>query len=136
MGSILKSTHLNPEVKQTLLSVFSKLPYNILWKYEDTDLSDKPNNVRIEKWIPQNDILAHSNIRLFITHGGLLSTIETAYHGVPILGIPIFGDQMMNMAQAEAIGIGKRLDFTNLKEDTLLAAIQEVISDPKYVKSV
>lgn len=45
----------------------------MLWKWED-DLPDKPSNIRIEKWLPQNDILGHPNVKLFITHGGLLST--------------------------------------------------------------
>lgn len=131
MGSNFKSAFFKPEVKEVLLKVFSQLPYKILWKHEE-DLPGKPKNVRIEKWLPQNDVLAHPNLKLFITHGGLLSTTETIYHGVPIVGIPIFGDQKMNMANAENMQIGKALDIKKLEVDTTLSTIKEVIDTPRY----
>ena len=56
--------------------------------------------------------VAHPNIRLFITHGGLLSTQETMQRGVPLLGIPIFGDQSLNMNRAAAAGCGLVIQFT------------------------
>lgn len=57
MGSNLKSTMLPLEKRNILLSVFKNLPYKILWKFEDENLPRKPDNVRIGKWLPQNDVL-------------------------------------------------------------------------------
>lgn len=76
-------------------------------------------------------LLAHPNVKLFITHGGLLSTIETIYHGVPILGIPMFGDQKMNMANAVAQGYAQMLDFKDLTEESLLSGINEILQNPQ-----
>lgn len=39
------------------MKVFAKLPQRILWKYENDTLPDKPNNVMINKWMPQYDVL-------------------------------------------------------------------------------
>lgn len=76
-------------------------------------------------------IAAHPNLKLFITHGGLLSTTEAVERGVPIVGIPIFGDQPMNMRQSVNAGVGLSLDFDLLSEENLLEAIQEVLNNSK-----
>lgn len=68
-------------------------------------------------------------MKLFITHGGLLSTTEAVYHGVPVVGIPILGDQKMNMASAEKLGFGRTVQFNELSYETLSAAINEVLND-------
>ncbi|KAJ8928781.1 hypothetical protein NQ314_018639 [Rhamnusium bicolor] len=74
--------------------------------------------------------LTHPNTKLFITHGGLLSTIETVYHGVPVLAIPIFGDQKMNAARAEMNGFGISLSFSAITEEKLSEALNKLLNDP------
>lgn len=64
---------------------------------------------------------------MFITHGGLLSTIEAIYHGVPLLGIPVFGDQTMNMINAVARGYAVMLEFKDLSEESFAATLKEVL---------
>lgn len=56
MGSNLKSSEMNDELKSSLLKVFSGLKQTILWKYEK-DLPERPKNVVIRKWMPQTGIL-------------------------------------------------------------------------------
>lgn len=74
LGSAVKGVDLPLERKRALLNVFKNMKERILWKWEDDDMSNRPENVRIEKWLPQKDLLAHSKIKTFITQGGLLST--------------------------------------------------------------
>jgi UDP:flavonoid glycosyltransferase YjiC (YdhE family) len=52
-----------------------------------------PENVYLQPWLPQNDILGQSNTVLFITHCGNNGLYEALYHGVPVLGIPLFSEQ-------------------------------------------
>lgn len=68
---------------------------------------------------------------MFINHGGLLSTFETLYHGVPIVGIPIFGDQEMNVANAEIAGYGIGLPFRDINEERFGAVLQEALTNSK-----
>lgn len=50
----------------------------VIWKYEsEKELANRiSSNVLIREWLPQNDILAHKNVRLFISHGGMFSIFE------------------------------------------------------------
>ncbi|XP_050298918.1 UDP-glycosyltransferase UGT5-like isoform X4 [Anthonomus grandis grandis] len=133
MGSNLKSKDLPEATKNGIIKVLGKLKQRVIWKFEE-DLPNKPANVLIQKWCPQADILAHPNVKLFITHSGFLSTIETIYHGVPVLAIPVFADQFMNAKKAVAYGYGLKLAYNdpNFSEEALSALLDELLTNPKY----
>jgi len=75
----------------------------------------------------------HPKIKAFMTHGGLLSLQETIYHGVPLVGIPIFGDQDLNIAQAVKSGYATMVEIIDINEEKLEAAIRTVLDNPRYV---
>lgn len=77
-------------------------------------------------------VKGHPNVRLFITHGGLHSLEEATYNALPIVGIPFFGDQRMNMKLVERNGIGKMVDHIGINEESMLSAVNEVLTNPKY----
>ncbi|XP_068619572.1 UDP-glucosyltransferase 2-like [Battus philenor] len=135
MGSYLKSHELPIEIKKGLLKIFGELKQTVLWKFEE-DLPDRPKNVHILKWAPQQSILAHPNCILFITHGGLLSTTETIHFGVPIIGIPAFGDQFLNVDLSVKRGFAKYVRLSNKIVEDLKLAIQDILNDPKYTAKV
>lgn len=43
--------------KNAFLNVFRRLKLSVLWKWEDDQLENKPDNVVIRKWFPQNEVL-------------------------------------------------------------------------------
>lgn len=133
MGSLINSSKIPTATREGLLRAFGTLKQRVLWKWEDPDLPGKPDNVMISSWLPQEDVLAHKNIKVFITHGGLLSTMEAIYHAVPIIGIPIFGDQFVNMLRAQNTGYGLTISMSNLTENSIIWAIDEILSNAKYV---
>ena len=120
------------EKRNAFLKVFSQLKEKVIWKFENETLIDKPDNVMISSWIPQRDILAHSKVKLFITHGGLLGTTEAIIEGIPLIGIPIFADQKMNMLQAQQMGIGTVMEYKDINEDLILKNINEVLKKFEY----
>ncbi|KAI4466726.1 UDP-glucosyltransferase [Holotrichia oblita] len=132
-GTNVQPSWLTMETKMIFLEAFRKLKQTVLWKYNGDDLKVVPKNVIIKKWFPQTDILSHENVELFITHCGGLSTQESMYHGVPLVGIPIFLDQKANAIRIEKKSLGKRLNLTGLNVEDLYETIQEVLSNPKYL---
>ncbi|KAF5275119.1 hypothetical protein FQR65_LT16780 [Abscondita terminalis] len=135
MGSHIQPETMPKEKLNAITKVLGKLKQNVLWKIDNFTWHDKPAHVKVQKWFPQQEVLAHPNVVLFISHGGLLGTIETIYHGKPIVGIPILGDQEMNIAAAELNGFAKSLPFNDLDEKSLESAVNEVLTNPKYAEN-
>nr|CAD7570301.1 unnamed protein product [Timema californicum] len=132
MGSNLRSADISPPKLAAILNTFSKLKQKILWKFELDNLPGQPANVKIEKWLPQDSVLAHPNLRLFMTHGGQHSTLEAIYHAVPVVGIPVIREQKINMIQSASAGSGVVVYYENVTETSLSWALQEVLENPRY----
>lgn len=56
-GTNVKGKDMPKEKVAIFLNVFKKLKQRVIWKWEDDKLADKPANVLISNWLPQNDIL-------------------------------------------------------------------------------
>nr|QPA18404.1 UDP-gluconosyltransferase [Trialeurodes vaporariorum] len=130
LGSLLRAATLPEEKKEAFLNAFSQLKERVLWKFED-DTIIPPNNVMMRKWMPQRDILAHPKVKLFISHGGLMGTIEAVSEGKPILGMPMTADQGLNIRALESQGMAVFLDYQHIDKKTLMQSMREILK-PKY----
>ena len=130
MGSILNGTFFPNDVREAFVSAFSQIKQRVLWKYEE-EIPYLSSNVMIQSWMPQNDILAHQNVKAFITHGGLLGSTEAIYYGVPVIGIPIYGDQRLNIARSVLSGRGLQLNFKDISVPNILNSINQILNNPK-----
>ncbi|MPC30604.1 UDP-glycosyltransferase UGT5-like [Portunus trituberculatus] len=135
LGSVTRGESMPPNYRQTFLEAFRRLPQRILWKYEG-QLEGAPDNVKISSWLPQQDILAHHNVKVFISHGGLLSLQESIFHATPLLVLPIFGDQPRNGKFVENSEIGHLLVWEELTADRIVAALTDIVCNPKFKENV
>ncbi|KAF4519363.1 UDP-glycosyltransferase-07b, partial [Ephemera danica] len=129
LGSNVRIDTMPPEKLNALLDAFAELPQRVLFKWESDSVPVQLENVKFSKWFPQQDILAHPNLRLFFTHGGLLSIQEAAYHGIPLIGLPLFGDQFLNLRKAESDGYAVMLTLKNLTKSSVLWAVNKILHD-------
>ena len=128
-GSALRPSEMSEKRRQAFLDAFAKLRFQVIWKWDGDDIIDLPSNVKLTKWAPQQDLLAHPNLKVMVTHGGLLSLQEALYHKTPLIGIPFGNDQIINILRAKNRGYAIMLDWSNLTSNHLYEAINRAISD-------
>ena len=134
-GSTLSASQMTQEQQLIFRESFEELGVPIIWKWDGV-LAGMPKNVFVKQWLPQNDLLAHPNLKAFVTHGGLLSLQEAIYHSVPLVGIPLGSDQQFNMKRAEKVGYAVRLQLQTLTKDELLSGIRKALSDKEMSQTV
>ena len=132
MGSVASA--LPVHLVQNLVDHLQHRPEKIIIKYSYLD--HVPDNVMLLPWIPQNDILGHDNVKLFITHGGNNGQFEALYHGVPMLVLPVFAEQPSNARRVKYKGFGEYLSLINLEEKELLKTVDKIIRTPSYRKNI
>lgn len=98
------------------------------------DLGEIPRNFIVKKYVPQTEVLKYT--KLFITHGGMNSTNEGLYYGVPLIVIPQSADQPIIAGQVANIGAGIKLPMQSLTADQLREASDHVLNHPSFYKAV
>uniref|UniRef100_A0AAY4BX36 UDP-glucuronosyltransferase n=1 Tax=Denticeps clupeoides TaxID=299321 RepID=A0AAY4BX36_9TELE len=133
LGSMIKN--LTKEKSNMIASALGQIPQKVFWRHS----GDKPDtlapNTRIYDWIPQNDLLGHPKMKAFITHGGTNGIYEAIYHGVPMVGIPMFADQPDNMMHLKSKGAAVIMDYNTMQTKDLVEALNAVIRTPSYKKN-
>ncbi|KAM9845454.1 UDP-glucuronosyltransferase 1A1-like [Aulostomus maculatus] len=120
------------EITSVFLEAFRQIPQKVIWRYSGLLPDNIPQNVKTMDWLPQNDLLAHPGARAFITHAGSHGLFEGLCHAVPMVMLPLNGDQPDNAQKLVSRGAGVVLDITSVTTKILLQQLNEVIHDPSY----
>ncbi|XP_015125431.1 UDP-glucuronosyltransferase, partial [Diachasma alloeum] len=84
-GSMVKIETFPEAIIKIFYEMFERIaPVRVLIKIVDPKALPPglPNNVKTSLWLPQVAILKHKNVKLFITHGGLMGTQEAIAYKV------------------------------------------------------
>ncbi|KAH7708393.1 UDP-glucoronosyl and UDP-glucosyl transferase family protein, partial [Aphelenchoides avenae] len=136
-GTVGASHAMPPELKKVFLDTFKQFPdVTFLWKYEkpEHNIASGYPNVIAETWLPQTDLLGHPKLLAFITHAGANSISEAVYSGVPLVCIPLFGDQMRNAKVAEYRNVARIVDKEDLSTEALTRALREVLHENPSIR--
>ncbi|KAF5282560.1 hypothetical protein FQA39_LY04967 [Lamprigera yunnana] len=136
LGTVVKSSTIGDSKRTAILNALSKLSETVIWKFEDNNITNLPNNVIIKKWLPQSDLIAQPNVKLLINHGGALSTQEAIHYGVPVVAIPFIADQFANAARLENKKLGKIVDFKTITSEGFYSVIREVLDNAIYTNNI
>lgn len=110
---------------------FAETKYTVILsvgsKTQISDLGNIPANFIVRSYVPQLDVLQHA--KLFVTHGGMNSTNEGLYFGVPLIVLPQSADQPYLARRVSEIGAGLHLNYEGLTAGELREAAERVCKD-------
>ena len=133
------TTYLPDDMNTKLYNMLRNLTSDsiaVFWRFNGAPLNSTLKNIHTYKWLPQNDLLSHNKTRLFISHCGNNGQFEALYHAVPILCLPIFGDQNSNGERIAKRKYGMTANILTESAESLTTKAYEVMNNPKYKKSI
>ncbi|MEH6856288.1 macrolide family glycosyltransferase [Priestia megaterium] len=131
MGTVFNQ---QPELYVTCFEAFRESQATVILSVgKQTDIrlfNNVPPNFIVRNYVPQLEILQLAD--LFITHGGMNSSSEGLYFGIPLLVIPVMGDQPIVAKRIEELGAGLQLNRLKLDAVTLRNTAEQVLSNPSF----
>ena len=138
LGSVL--SYIPQDVLDKFCEAFSQIPLKFIWRLpkDNSGCSSKSLRDRMmtSSWLPQNDILGHPNLKLFINHGGLNSVVESINHVVPMVVIPYGLDGHSNAAKVTDKHLGVRMNIAEFTSEELVSNIRNVLNNNTYHQAV
>ena len=129
LGTIFN--HTSGDLLERLLAGLARLDVDVLATVgrgiDPADLGPQPPHVRVERFVPQDEVLP--SVDLVVSHGGSGSLVAALAHGLPSLLLPLGADQPHNAARAEELGVGVRLDPGTLTPDEVRARVADALVD-------
>lgn len=120
------------DLAEEIAAAFAQLPQKVVWRYTGQRPANLGNNTLLVNWLPQNDLLGHPKTRVFVTHGGTNGVQEAIYHGVPIVGLPLFFDQPDNLSRMRAKGGAVIVDIGTLDRHIFSESLRTVLYNSSY----
>ena len=114
------------------LFTIKSLILQVIWRHTGKIPSSLGNNTLIVDWMPQKDLLGHPQTKVFVAHGGTNGVQEAIYHGVPVLGIPLFFDQFDNLLRLQERGAGKIIRLADVNFHSFEQGLKEVLHQDSY----
>ncbi|XP_051239006.1 UDP-glucuronosyltransferase 2C1-like [Dicentrarchus labrax] len=119
-------------IAEEIAAAFAQLPQKVVWRYMGQKPANLGNNTLIVNWLPQNDLLGHPKTKVFVAHGGTNGVQEAIYHGVPVVGLPLFFDQPDNLSRIKAKGGAVIVDIAVLDRHIFAEALMAALYNSSY----
>ena len=125
-----------PSVFRKIIKALENSPHDIIVScgksYNKLSRLNLPDNVHLFQSVPQLRILELVNA--VITHGGNNTVNETLFFGIPMLVMPVGGEQQDNAARIEYLGTGLRANIKNFTANEILNKINMLLENQTYLK--
>lgn len=127
-----------PDFYRMCFSAFSASHWSVVMSVGDQidlhTLEPVPDNFVVKRTVPQTALLPHVDV--FVTHGGLNSTMESLYYGVPLVILPSIKEQVTTAERVRDLNLGVIPDRADLTADMLREAVTTVFQSESIRHSV
>jgi UDP:flavonoid glycosyltransferase YjiC (YdhE family) len=124
----------NPEVFRPILSGLADQPVEVVVTVgadrDPRELAPIPDNVRVERFIPQAELLPACSA--VVHHGGAGTTFGSLAHGLPQVVVPQGADNFVHGAMLERAGVGRVLLPGRVTPEDVRQAVDSVLEDASY----
>jgi UDP:flavonoid glycosyltransferase YjiC (YdhE family) len=131
MGTVF---HRTPGLQETILEALRDEPVNLLialgFDQDPARLGPLPPHVHVQPTLPQVALLPRC--ALLVTHGGFNSVKEALAEGVPLVLVPVAGDQPYCASRCQALGAGRLIGPDQRNTTVIRAAVRTILADPGY----
>ena len=135
-GSVAPQMGLFPGLYRAAIETLAPLPVRLLVTIgrdrDPAELGPLPANVRVERWVPQADVMPHATA--MVCHGGAGSVLAGLAAGVPMVVLPLFADQPYNAARVAALGAGIALEQGPFGIAGAPGALRALLADPGHAE--
>jgi MGT family glycosyltransferase len=101
---------------------------------DPAELKDVPANFIVAPHVPQLEVLTRTNV--FVSHGGMNSTMESLNAGVPLVVVPQMVEQEVTARRVRELGLGLALKTEELSAEQLRGAVEQVAHDSGFRERV
>lgn len=123
-----------PSVLQTIIAGLRDAPMNLIVtigrENNPADFGAQPENVHIERYIPQSLLLPYCD--LMVMHGGSNSVLAALDVGLPMVIVPLIADQFFNAHVAQSVQLAQVVQRWELTPASIRAAVAEVLGNPIF----
>ncbi|RYB94985.1 glycosyltransferase [Nocardioides oleivorans] len=96
-------------------------------RLDPADLGPQPSYVRVERFLPQHEVLP--GVDLVVSHGGSGSLVASLAHGLPSVLLPLGADQPHNARRAAELGLATTLDAATATADDIGEQVTTSLDD-------
>jgi MGT family glycosyltransferase len=126
--------HRTPGVFRAILDALRDEPLNVILAVgrdqDPAQFGPQPPNVFIERYIPHSLLLPYCDV--VITHGGFSSVMVCLNQGLPMVVMPLAGDQPGNAHRCAALGVGRSIPPDQRTPEQIREAVLEVLGNRCY----
>ena len=116
-----------------IISSLVKINARVILKSSSSDeFLQLSNNFLIRSWVPQIDLLGSGKVTVFISHCGNNGRLESIYYQVPLLCIPLWGDQLLNSNLVKYKGFGEMILKEDVEENNVVELLKKLIDNHGY----